>query len=163
MYGKYRVTLNLSETILDISRVMTELKKQPFDTASATKACAQYRQLSLVCACAFMMSTVGHELKTPSNYHRIRALLSKEIRTVYPAFASEQDDWWDHEAVVTVLTEMAFTFLMDIISIVPALKNVFGQPQLFTFLPTHIELSASGTALTFTLCCSPPATARLLA
>lgn len=163
MYGQYKFAVELSETIRDISRILTSIKGREVTYDQAREACTHYKQLALICACAFMMSPSGQILKNdPVKQVVLRNMLVKEIGNVYPKFASEEDEWWGYDTVMAVVTEMANNFITDIISLKPDLRGVVGLPHLFIFIPSHIDETVTSNSTSFTIHCRPPAGHKLL-
>ena len=162
MYGQFRFTIDLSETIGELARMLGIMRGRPFPYEEALKACAQYKQLSLVCACAFMMSNLGRSLQEEKlNPTKLRNMLMEEVKRSYPAFATEQDEWWGYDSVIATITEMGVSLLMDISISLPQLKTAFGLPHLFVFVPSHVE--EVGSFMTFVLHSRPAPYNKLLA
>lgn len=163
MYGQFRFTIDLSDTVAEISAILKRLKGRDVPYDETIRACAHYKQLALVCACAFMMSPIGAVLREEKfNLTKIRNMLVKEVQNVYPMFATGQDEWWGSDSVLAVVTELGATLLADIVLSAPKMKSAFGMPTLYIFVPSHVEETPSGTTMTFILHCRPPVGATLL-
>jgi hypothetical protein len=137
MYGNYRLRLNLDEAIGEISRILSAVSNCNMDYKTTSMACAHYKQLALVCACAFMMSPVARVLKDRTAHAKVRRVLFDEVDAVYAVFAQESGRW-GKDATMAVVVELAYHILLEIIHSIPNLENTLGVPTLYNFTPTQV-------------------------
>lgn len=131
------MTIDLDESVAEINMIISALKGIPFNRDVTLQACAHYKHLALVCACAFMMSATAMNLKDPLKRNTVRKVLSEHVDSVYPMFATEKM-FWGYQETVTVLTELAYSFVQTMLFLLPALSNALGIPQLYTIVPIQV-------------------------
>lgn len=137
MYGHYRFSIDLDESIEHVAQILSSIKGQPFPRETTRIACAHYKQLALVCACAFMMLPMAHALKDPRKQTNVRRCLSQQVDSIYPIFAT-QSPVWDYQEIMATVTELALCFTQSIIAMNPTLIYALGMPNMYVFVPTHI-------------------------
>jgi hypothetical protein len=137
MYGHYPITINLDESIAEITRVLQAIKGPEYTRAMTTEACAHYKHLALVCACAFMMSPVALGLKDLTKRNRVRVVLGENVDSVYPIFAV-QSQLWGYQETMAVVTELALSYLQTILFLIPKLEYVLGMPNMYTIIPIQV-------------------------
>lgn len=137
MYGHYPLAINLDESIAEITLVLKAIKGDAFNRAMTAEACAHYKHLALVCACAFMMSPVALGLKDLTKRNRVRAVISENVDSVYPIFAT-QSQFWGYQETVAVVTELALSYIQTILFLVPKLEYALGMPNMYTLVPIQV-------------------------
>lgn len=137
MYGHYRISIDLNESIAEIRQILSAVSGETYNDEMTTRACAHYKQLALVCACAFMMSPVSLNLKDRQKRLQVRSSMSENIQSVYPMFVGEQPAW-DYQETVTVVTELAISFVHTMIFFKPELLSIIGLSHLYVFTPLNI-------------------------
>lgn len=173
MYGSYRFVINQEEAIQEVANVVTHTSARPFSREDVASACLHYRELALLCACAFMMSPLGNMLKDGTYQPRVRTSLRNEVvklvpvatvqnNWLLPAPQKEVEQWWGYDMGIMVITELATSAIGDIIALMPDLKMALAAPQLYTIIPLKIESMGTPNLFSFVLRVSPPAGARLL-
>ena len=137
MYGHYPITIDLNESVAEINLIISAIKGVPFHREVTLQACAHYKHLALVCACAFMMSPIAMNLRDPHKRNNCRKVLSEHVEGVYPMFATEVM-FWGYQETIAVITELAFSFVQTILFFVPALMHGLGVPHQFTIVPIKV-------------------------
>lgn len=137
MYGHYRLTIDLEESIAEISMVLSAIKGDNFNYEMTRAACAHYKQLALVCACAFMMSPVSMNLKNPRKHQQVKSAMAQSVDSVYPVFATENPRW-GYQETVAVVSELALNFVQVILFFMPNLKYALGIPHMYVFTPINL-------------------------
>jgi hypothetical protein len=139
MYGHYRISIDLNESIAEIRQILSAVSGETYNDEMTTRACAHYKQLALVCACAFMMSPISLNLKDRQKRLQVRNSMSENIQSVYPMFVGEVKTW-DYQETITVVTELAISFVQTIIFFKPELLSVIGLPHMYVFTPLNIGM-----------------------
>jgi hypothetical protein len=137
MFGHYRVSIDLEESIGEIGLLLSAVTGNKFSTEMTTMACTHYKHMALVCACAFMMSPVSLSLADRHRVVQVRNSMAENIQSVYPMFQQEESRW-GYQETMTVVTELAFNFVNTILFFYPQLKVALGLPHLYTFTPIQI-------------------------
>lgn len=137
MYGQYPIVIDLNESVAEINMILSAIKGIPFNRDVTLQACAHYKHLALVCACAFMMSPIAMNLRDPQKRASVRKVLSEHVEGIYPMFATERM-FWGYQETITVVTELAFSFVQTILFFVPNLINGLGVPHQFTIVPIKV-------------------------
>lgn len=137
MYGHYRISIDLNESIAEISMLLSAIKGQEFNQEMTRAACAHYKQLALVCACAFMMSPMALALKDRNKGLQVKNTMAESVTGVYPMFETNKP-FWGYQETITVVTELALNFVQTILFFMPDLKNCLGLARMYVFTPTLI-------------------------
>lgn len=167
MYGKYMFISDLSETFGEIANILGHIKGRPHTPQEILHLCRNYKQLALVCACAYLAAPIASGLRQGVSHPRVKTTLAGEVENFLlnasnPLRGPAMDESGHLRESLVVITEVAHCLLVDMVSLKPNLLSIVGMPNMYLFFPTEVQDIGPGRTMAYTINVTPRPTARLL-